>query len=74
MVILMVAMTPEIKCLRLLLAVARVIAGIEIKFLRSSYFPCFWPVVVQFGPTSDSANLAKFPAKGTPRPCQAWGR
>ncbi len=48
--------------------------GIEIKFLRSSYFPCFWPVVAQFGRTSDSANLAEFPAKGTPRPCQAWGR
>jgi predicted dinucleotide-binding enzyme len=48
--------------------------GIEIKFLRSSYFPCFWPVVAEFGPTSDSANLAQFPANGTPRPCQAWGR
>ena len=49
--------------------------GIEIKFLRSSYFPCFWPVRKQFGPTADSADLAVFPPTGTtPRPCQAWGR
>ena len=49
--------------------------GIEIKFLRSSYFPCFWNVIEQFGRTSDSDSLAEFPASGTaPRPCQAWGR
>jgi len=48
--------------------------GIEIKFLRSSYFPCFWPVVKQFGPTADAGNLAEFPASGTPRPCSAWTR
>jgi predicted dinucleotide-binding enzyme len=48
--------------------------GIEIKFLRSSYFPCFWPVVKQFGPTADATNLAEFPVIGTPRPCSAWAR
>lgn len=49
--------------------------GIEIKFLRSSYFPCFWPVRKQFGAPSDSADHATFPPTGTtPRPCQAWGR
>ena len=48
--------------------------GIEVKFLRSSYFPCFWPVVKQFGPTADADNLAEFPASGTPRPCSAWRR
>lgn len=49
--------------------------GIEIKFLRSSYFPCFWPVRKQFGAPSDSADHAVFPPTGTtPRPCQAWGR
>lgn len=47
--------------------------GIEIKFIRSSYFPCFWNVRKQFGPTADSADLAVFPPTGTtPRPCQAW--
>ena len=49
--------------------------GIEIKFLRSSYFPCNWPVRRQFGAPSDSADHAVFPPTGTPpRPCQAWGR
>lgn len=49
--------------------------GIEIKFLRSSYFPCFWPVRKQYGATADSADLATFPPTGTtPRACQAWGR
>jgi predicted dinucleotide-binding enzyme len=49
--------------------------GIEIKFLRSSYFPCFWPVRRQFGAPSDSADHAVFPPTGTtPRACQAWGR
>lgn len=48
--------------------------GIEIKFLRSSYFPCFWPVVAQFGPVPDADDLAEFPATGTPRPCDSWGR
>jgi predicted dinucleotide-binding enzyme len=49
--------------------------GIEIKFLRSSYFPCFWPVRKQFGATADSADLAVFPPTGTtPRPCPTWGR
>ncbi|GLC24458.1 hypothetical protein rosag_09710 [Roseisolibacter agri] len=49
--------------------------GIEIKFMRSSYFPCTWPVRRQFGATADSADLAVFPPTGTtPRPCQAWGR
>jgi 8-hydroxy-5-deazaflavin:NADPH oxidoreductase len=48
--------------------------GIEIKFLRSSYFPCTWPVKAQFGATSDSADLAQFPPSGTtPRPCESWG-
>ncbi|MDF1503051.1 NAD(P)-binding domain-containing protein [Roseisolibacter sp. H3M3-2] len=48
--------------------------GIEMKFLRSSYFPCFWPVRKQFGAPSDSADHATFPATGTtPRPCAAWG-
>lgn len=49
--------------------------GIEIKFLRSSYFPCFWNVRQQFGATADSADLAVFPPTGTtPRACQSWGR
>ena len=49
--------------------------GIEIKFIRSSYFPCFWNVIEQFGRTADSADLAVFPATGTtPRPCHTWGR
>lgn len=49
-------------------------AGIELKFLRSSYWPCFWDVVEQFGPTSDSGNLAEFPQSEALRPCGAWGR
>lgn len=48
--------------------------GIEIKFLRSSFFPCFWNVRAQFGAPSDSADLAEFPSSGsTPRSCEAWG-
>ena len=47
--------------------------GIEIKFLRSSYWPCFWDVAQQFGKPSDADDLAIFPLRYTaPRPCSEW--
>jgi 8-hydroxy-5-deazaflavin:NADPH oxidoreductase len=49
--------------------------GIEIKFLRSSYWPCFWDVAQQFGKPSDADDLAIFPQTETaPRPCSEWRR
>ena len=49
--------------------------GIEIKFLRSSYWPCFWDVAQQFGRPSDADDLAIFPqSDSAPRPCADWGR
>ena len=49
--------------------------GIEIKFLRSSYWPCFWDVARQFGRPSDADDLAVFPQRDTmPRPCSEWKR
>jgi 8-hydroxy-5-deazaflavin:NADPH oxidoreductase len=49
--------------------------GIEIKFLRSSYWPCFWDVAQQFGKPSDAGDLAVFPQRDTaPRPCNEWRR
>jgi 8-hydroxy-5-deazaflavin:NADPH oxidoreductase len=46
--------------------------GIELKFLRSSYWPCFWDVAAQFGPTPDHDDLAEFPQREAPRPCREW--
>jgi 8-hydroxy-5-deazaflavin:NADPH oxidoreductase len=49
--------------------------GIEIKFLRSSYWPCFWDVAQQFGKPSDADDLAAFPQRdAAPRPCSEWRR
>lgn len=49
--------------------------GIEIKLLRSSYWPCFWDVAQQFGRPSDAGNLATFPQRDSaPRPCNEWRR
>jgi predicted dinucleotide-binding enzyme len=46
--------------------------GIEFKLLRSSYWPCVWDVVKEFGPTADAANLARFPQQEAPRPCDSY--
>jgi predicted dinucleotide-binding enzyme len=46
--------------------------GIEIKFIRSSYWPCVWDVVKELGPTADSANLARFPEREAPRSCDSY--
>lgn len=46
--------------------------GIEFKLLRSSYWPCVWDVVKEFGPTADAANLARFPQREAPRPCDSY--
>lgn len=46
--------------------------GIEIKFIRSSYWPCVWDVPKEFGPTADSGNLAHFPERESPRPCDSY--
>ncbi len=49
--------------------------GIEIKFLRSSYWPCFWDVAQQFGRPFDADDLAVFPQPDAPpRPCSEWKR
>ena len=46
--------------------------GIEIKLIRSSYWPCVWDVVKEFGPTADHRNLAHFPEREPPRPCDSY--
>ena len=46
--------------------------GIEFKLLRSSYWPCTWDVAAQFGPTADRDDLAEFPRREEPRPCEQW--
>jgi 8-hydroxy-5-deazaflavin:NADPH oxidoreductase len=46
--------------------------GIELKFMRSSYWPCFLDAVAEFGPTSDRDDLAEFPQRETPRHCEEW--
>jgi 8-hydroxy-5-deazaflavin:NADPH oxidoreductase len=46
--------------------------GIEIKFIRSSYWPCVWDVPKEFGPTADQGNLANFPGGQPPRPCDSY--
>lgn len=46
--------------------------GIEMKFIRSSYWPCVWDVPKEFGPTADHGNLAHFPEREPPRPCDSY--
>ena len=46
---------------------------IEIKLIRSLYWPVrVWDVVKEFGPTADYGNLAHFPKRESPRPCDSY--
>lgn len=46
--------------------------GIEFRFMRSSFWPCFWDVQAEFGTPDDIDHLAEIPRSGTPRPCDSY--
>jgi predicted dinucleotide-binding enzyme len=46
--------------------------GIEIRLMRSSYWPCSWDVQATFGPASDADDLAELPGQGAPQPCESF--
>ena len=46
--------------------------GIEIKLMRSSYWPCTWNVQEAFGAPNDADDLAELPGQGEPLPCEAF--
>jgi predicted dinucleotide-binding enzyme len=48
--------------------------GIEIRLMRSSYWPCTWDVQETFGRPSDVDDLAELPAQGEPLPCEVFRR
>jgi predicted dinucleotide-binding enzyme len=46
--------------------------GIEIRLMRSSYWPCTWNVQEAFGAPADADDLADLPGQGEPLPCDAF--
>jgi len=46
--------------------------GIEIRLMRSSYWPCTWDVQATFGRPPDADDLAELPGQGEPQPCEAF--
>jgi len=44
--------------------------GIEIRLMRSSYWPCTWDVQAAFGSPPDAEDLAELPGQGEPIPCE----
>lgn len=46
--------------------------GIEIRLMRSSYWPCTWDVQATFGRPPDADHLAELPGQGDPLPCEAF--
>lgn len=44
--------------------------GIEIRLMRSSFWPCTWDVQATYGAPVDAGDLAEFPGQGEPRPCE----
>ena len=46
--------------------------GIEIRLMRSSYWPCTWDVQATFGRPPDADDLADLPGQGDPLPCEAY--
>jgi predicted dinucleotide-binding enzyme len=46
--------------------------GIEIRLIRSSYWPCTWDFQETFGRPSDADDLAELPGQGEPQPCEAF--
>lgn len=46
--------------------------GIEIRLMRSSYWPCNWDVQAAFGRPSDADDLAELPGQGEPLPCETF--
>lgn len=46
--------------------------GIEVRLMRSSYWPCTWDVQAAFGRPRDADDLAELPGQGEPLPCEAF--
>lgn len=46
--------------------------GIEIRLMRSSYWPCTWDAQAAFGRPSDADDLAELPGQGAPLPCETF--
>ena len=46
--------------------------GIEIRLMRSSYWPCTWDVQGTFGAPADADDLAELPGQGEPLPCDTF--
>ena len=46
--------------------------GIEIKLMRSSFWPCTWNVQEAYGAPADADDLAELPGQGEPLPCEAF--
>jgi predicted dinucleotide-binding enzyme len=46
--------------------------GIELKLMRSSFWPCTWDVQETYGAPYDVDDLAELPGQGEPLPCEAF--
>lgn len=46
--------------------------GIELKFMRSSFWPCAFDAQEAFGAPVDADDLAELPGQGEPLPCEAF--
>lgn len=46
--------------------------GIEVRLIRSSYWPCTWNVQEAYGAPADAGDLAQLPGQGEPLPCEAF--